>query len=167
MPSKQAKRPADVAHQARQQGSHLAQSAQDRTSQAVEEYPLAVGAACLGLGLVVGLALPPSRQENRWFGETSDDFKNQAKETAQEAFRRGKDVARDTGQAAMEEAERQGLTPEQVGERIREGASHIQETAREEAAKTGDLREKAERVAETATETAKNRSKEEAESTSS
>ncbi len=151
------------AHQIQEQSGRLARGAQQRSSQAIDEYPLAVGAACLGLGLVVGLVLPPSRQEDRWFGEASDEVKDRA----HEVYERGKEVARETGHAAMEEAERQGLTPSEIGQRIKEGASHVADTARQEAGGTSDLGEKAERVADKATETAKTRSKQELESVSS
>ncbi|MAT13830.1 MAG: hypothetical protein CMJ46_01005 [Planctomyces sp.] len=150
----------------RRRGSAMAGRAQDNVAEAVKEYPLAVGAACLGLGLLVGLVLPASRKEDRLFGDKSDEVKERAREMGEEAVERGEQVARDTAAAAQAEAERQGLTPDQLGQEFSQKASRVVETAKEEAADAAKLKGKAQRVAETAADTAKSRSREEARSVS-
>jgi hypothetical protein len=154
----------EVAYRQAREGYHYAS---DRVGEAVEEYPLAVGAACLGLGLLVGLAIPETRQEDRLMGDTSDELKHKAKEASREALHRGQHIAEQTAHAALDEAERQGLTPGQLGERVREAARHVAETVQEEAEETGHMTGKAHRVAERAVETAKSETKREAKAATS
>lgn len=115
---------------------HGAVQTRDQFARAVDEYPLAVGAAFLGLGLLAGLVLPETRAEDEWLGEASDDLKQRAKETGQELLERGQQVAEATMAAATEEAERQGLTPQQLGEKAEhamEKVEHVVERAADEA----------------------------------
>ncbi len=135
----------------------------DTVSQAMDEYPLAAGAACLGLGLLLGLVLPNTRAEDRMMGETSDQMKRFAKETGREAAERAKHVAQSTAAAAMEEAESQGLTPRQMGEKVQHAASEVKHAVTAEAggANVGTLAEKVQRVAEKAVQTAKEEAKHE------
>lgn len=136
----------------------------DAVSQSMDEYPLAAGAACLGLGLLLGLALPHTRYEDRMMGEASDDLKHRAKETGREAAQRARHVAEATAAAAMDEAEEQGLTPAQLAEKAQRTADKMASKAQE---KTGagvqSMADKAGRVAERAAETAKHEARHEAE----
>jgi hypothetical protein len=142
--------------------------ASDRVGEAVDEYPLAVGAACLGLGLLVGLAIPETSPEDRLMGDQADELKHKAKDAGREALHRGQHVAEETAYAAMDEAERQGLTPGQLGERFRDAAKHVAKTVQEEAEGTGgSLAEKAGHVAERAVETAKSETQREAKAATS
>jgi hypothetical protein len=100
-------------------------------SDSIENYPLAVGGAALGIGLVAGLVLPRSRREDRWMGAASTELKHRAKDTAERAVERGKEVASATAAAAMDEAEKQGMMPGQLVERARETLTKAQQTAQE------------------------------------
>jgi hypothetical protein len=95
----------------------------DQFQRAVREQPLAVGAACLGLGLLAGLLAPASRRENELMGDASDRLKDQVKDQAREvgeqAMERGKEVAAAATSAVKEEATKQGLTPEKVAESLK------------------------------------------------
>lgn len=139
-----------MAHEASRRVSHTARVARERSEETIQSHPLAVGAAMLGLGLLVGLAIPRSRRENRLFGEEADEFKDSARRMGENVYERGKKVAGETAEAAREaasdavdatvetareEAERQGLTPEQLREEGREHASDAAKRAEQDARK--------------------------------
>jgi hypothetical protein len=98
----------------------------DQFQRAVREQPLAVGAACLGLGLLAGLLAPATPRENELMGEASDQLKDQVKDQAREvgeqAMERGKEAASAMAGAVKKEADRQGLTPEKLAESANAGA---------------------------------------------
>lgn len=104
----------------------------DGFAHAVEESPMAVGAAFLGLGLIAGMLLPSTRREDELMGEASDQLKHQVKETGQDVLRRGRHVAKATASAAAEQLEKEGLTPEQLAEKAR----HVAEATSERANQT-------------------------------
>lgn len=100
-----------AAAQAQQQMEELRHTAELRARQAkrtfwntMEENPLAVGAAALALGTIVGLVIPATRYENELMGETRDRLVDEAKSTAQEAVEKAKVMAGEAGQAAKEAA---------------------------------------------------------------
>jgi Protein of unknown function (DUF3618) len=123
---------------------HLQKSyayAGDRFQEAVEEYPLAVAVGFLGAGLLTGLLLPRTRQEDRLMGETSDQLIEQIKETGKETLDKAKAVAERVGQTAMEEAKKQGITPEAASGKISEVAGKVATVAaeaKEEAARAAE-----------------------------
>lgn len=147
---------AQSAGQSVKQGARLAHQ---KTCQAMDDHPLAVGAAVLGLGLVAGLLAPSSRREDQWMGEASDELKQDAKDAGQEAIERGKEVAAKTASAAMDEAEEQGLTPGQLAKSARETAQNVSEAVAEEtdgeAPSAEGVADRVRNVAERAGETAK------------
>jgi hypothetical protein len=152
-----------LASGARDMGSRVQERVQDgyrstrhQLSDTIEQHPLAAGAAALGLGLIAGFLLPHTRAEDRWMGEASDDVKHRAKEAGEEAVARGKEVASATAAAAMEEAERQGIAPSQLGEKARSTAENVKRATEEKVKQTThELAEKAQRVASRAKDTAR------------
>ena len=100
------------------------------------EHPLVLGSIGLAVGAAIGAALPPTRTEDELMGETRDRLKREAEEAGREQFAKARAAAGAAVDAAREEADRQGLTPE--------------------AAKAGaeSMRGKVERVAEAAKEAA-------------
>lgn len=129
-----------------------AQVAKERIATTANDYPLAVAGACFGIGLAAGLLVPETQYEDEWMGEASDELTDAAKEMAQETVDRGTKVAADTASAAIDEAERQGLTPQQVGETAREVAASVTQAAKKTAERTT---EKAQDVADAAAEVGK------------
>ena len=99
--------------------SHGVSQGRDQFQRAVREQPLAVGAACLGLGLLAGLLAPATKQENELMGEAADRLKDQARDMGGQAVERGKEAAAAAAGAVKKEAERQGLTPEKIDEAVR------------------------------------------------
>ena len=59
----------------------------------VRERPLLAGAATLGLGVAVGMAMPSSLTENEMFGETRDKIVSRAREAARGTLDKVRDVA--------------------------------------------------------------------------
>ena len=165
----------DWAGSARDTGAHLADQARDAAStagdyarrgydysrrtlsDAMDEYPLAVGAAAMAAGLIAGLIIPGTRREDELMGETSDSLKRAAVDMGSEAVERGQQVVSATAGAVMDEADRQGLNPDNLGDKIRHVAKDVRDAARESAKREGldDLGQKARSIAETATHTAK------------
>jgi hypothetical protein len=106
----------------------------DSFQRAAREQPLAVGAACLGLGLLAGLLAPSTRRENELMGDASDELKDrvkdQAREVGEQAMERGKEVAAAATSAVKEQANRQGLTPEKMAESVKSAASGSESKAK-------------------------------------
>ena len=69
----------------------------------VREHPLAAGAMALGIGAIVGLAVPLSKRENELMGEVRDSLLESAQAAAEEAVERAQRVAERTVEAATEE----------------------------------------------------------------
>jgi hypothetical protein len=109
---------------------------QDRFRVASNEYPLAVGGAFLAAGLLAGLLLPRTEQEDEWMGEASDELKEETRRKGEELVEQGKQAAAKTADAALEEAERRGITADTVAEKagrvISEATRSVKETAPEE-----------------------------------
>jgi len=103
----------------------------DKFQQAVEEYPLGVSIGFLGLGLLTGLLLPKTRQEDRLLGEKSDQLIEQVKETGKETLDKAKAVAQRVSKSAMDEAKRQGITQEAAGDIISDIADKASAVATE------------------------------------
>ncbi len=86
-------------------------------SSALRENPLAVGAAALAVGAVVGLCLPVSERENELFGEARDTLLENARafasevvdDTLQSVQSVGERVTNEAGRALTDEARKQGI----------------------------------------------------------
>jgi hypothetical protein len=90
--------------------------------QAIHDNPLAVGAAALAVGAVVGLAVPQTQQEHQIMGPTRDKLVVKAQDTAHEVAQRVQTAAQETVQkmehvaqeardAAQRTAQQEGLLP--------------------------------------------------------
>jgi ElaB/YqjD/DUF883 family membrane-anchored ribosome-binding protein len=101
----------------------------DRFQEAVEEYPFAVAVGFLGVGLLTGLLLPRTRQEDKLIGEKSDQLIKQVKETGKETLDKARAVAQRVATTTMEEAKRQRITPEAAGDKISEIAGKVSAVA--------------------------------------
>jgi hypothetical protein len=136
----------------------------DAAAQTMDDYPLAAGAAFLGIGLLLGFALPSTPYEDRMMGERSDELKHQAKETGREAAERARHIAQATAAAALDEAEHQGLTPQQLGEKVQHAAEGLKQTVAEASPAAGlsSVADKVTAVAERVVATAKEEVKKEA-----
>ena len=132
---------------------------QDRFRAASDEYPLAVGGAFLAAGLLTGLLLPRTEQEDEWMGEASDELKEQTRRKGEELVEEGEEAAVRTADAVLNEAEKRGMTLDSLAEKARrvvsEATKGAKETAREEGVAPSDLKEQSKGIAARAGETAK------------
>jgi hypothetical protein len=88
----------------------LFSTARDNLSELFRAQPLALGAVGLAIGAGIAAALPATEVEAEYFGEASDNFKEQAADFASEQVSRAATVAEDVVAAASDEARKQGLT---------------------------------------------------------
>jgi hypothetical protein len=93
-------------------GGALFSTARDNLSELFRAQPLALGAVGLAIGAGIAAALPATDLEAEYFGEASDNFKEQAADFASEQVSRAASVAQDVVTAVSDEARNQGLTVE-------------------------------------------------------
>jgi hypothetical protein len=91
-------------------GGALFSTARENLSELFRTQPLALGAVGLAIGAGIAAALPATDLEAEYFGEASDNFKEQAVDFASEQVSRAATVAEDVVTAASDEARNQGLT---------------------------------------------------------
>jgi Protein of unknown function (DUF3618) len=96
--------------------------ARDSAFQALSEHPLVLGAFGLAVGAALGGALPPSETEDKIMGKASDRLQRKAAEAGREQLVKAREAAGAAYDAAREEAEAQGLTPDAAREAAREAA---------------------------------------------
>ncbi|WP_322515825.1 hypothetical protein SR870_23095 [Rhodopseudomonas palustris] len=107
-------RASDFGRQIPETGAELFGAARTRMTDLFNEQPLMLGALGVAIGAGIAASLPSTKVEAELFGETSDEFKAQARGYVDHAQERVSAAARDAVDAATEEARRQGLTPEGV-----------------------------------------------------
>jgi hypothetical protein len=95
-------------------GAEMIGSVRSNLADLFRAQPLALGAVGLAIGAGIAAALPSTDAEAEYFGETSDNIKEQAKEFAAEQTARAKTIAESVVGAVSEEARNQGLTVEGV-----------------------------------------------------
>jgi gas vesicle protein len=104
--------------------------------QYMDQRPLAVGAACLAAGLATGLALPETERENRLMGRKRDDLLDEARNMARgvggEVLEKGKQIARTAVDVAKSEAQRQGLTPAELAQKLQTVTRETEQAVRSE-----------------------------------
>ena len=91
-------------------GGALFGTARDNLSELFRAQPLALGAVGLAIGAGIAAALPATDLEAKYFGEASDDFKEQAADFASEQVSRATTIAEEVAAAISDEARKQGLT---------------------------------------------------------
>jgi len=84
-----------------QSRARVAQSQFDRW---LQDMPLAIGAAALGLGAAIGLALPTTSKEREILGDARDSLVERTQQVAQDAQHRLTEVVERAQQAATEAA---------------------------------------------------------------
>ncbi len=111
-----------------------------------QENPLGIGFVGVAAGFVLGLMLPSTKAESEHMGPLSDEVKQRAVETGQQALEHGKQLAgevkeqaADAGQRVLEDGKQ---AAQEVAQSVKEsGAEHAQElgqTAKEQAAQVAD-----------------------------
>jgi Protein of unknown function (DUF3618) len=93
-----------------------------------KENPLGLAIGAVALGFLAGLVVPSTRVENERLGPVADQVKDKVKETGQEAFDRGKQVAQEAASSAAATVKQQG----------REHGQDLAQSAKQNAQDVGD-----------------------------
>ena len=93
----------DVANRAYDRVGEFGTAAKENYDHYVEDKPLAVAAAAMAVGAVVGLALPSTNYEGRLMGEARETLLSKAENTATEFVDRAKQVATDVTDTVSKE----------------------------------------------------------------
>ena len=93
-------------------GAEMFDAARSNLTELFRTQPLALGAIGLAIGAGIAAALPSSKVEAAYLGETSDTVKAKAAEFAAEQTARATTVAEGVMGAVTEEARKEGLTVE-------------------------------------------------------
>jgi hypothetical protein len=115
--------------------------AKSRGQQLLFEQPLVLGALGIALGAALGAAMPSTRREDEMMGEKRDELIGRTRQMGAEQAQRAQRTAAAAGEAARDEAERQGLTREGAEQQIdeaREKVEKVVDAAREAAEKEVD-----------------------------
>ena len=125
----------------------------------IEEYPLAMGAAAMAIGVLSGLLLPATRAENRMMGERADQLKETVKHAGEAVVETGKQVATAAAAAAMDEAGNQDVAAGSLAEKVRHVARDVKAAAAESAEREGldpdSLAQKGRQIADRARDAAR------------
>lgn len=129
------------------QARHKYQQGVQTFKHTADEYPLAVGAGFLALGVLAGMLLPSTRKEDELVGPSRDRLVHRARDVAEDAVERGKHVARTAADTAKAELEAQGLTPEAIKQKSAHVMESAKSAAREEGVTPSSMKEKAQTAA--------------------
>jgi ElaB/YqjD/DUF883 family membrane-anchored ribosome-binding protein len=112
-------------------------TARQQISSTVERHPLESGMACLALGVIAGLLIPPPRAVRERVAPAAERLRQRAREAGQDLVERGKQVAHAAAEAVREEAEHQGLTPEALKQKAGAVADRARDATKEAASQEG------------------------------
>lgn len=110
--------------------------AQDAVGGMVNRHPLATGLMAIAAGAAIAAVLPSTRREGEWMGESREELAERARELGREELDRARRMAEHAGEAAQEQARREGLSPEGAREEwrhVKEKAEHVVDAAKEAA----------------------------------
>ena len=101
-----------------------------------ERNPLGLAIAGAAAGFLAGLLAPSTRVEDEHIGPMADEVKSTAADAGREAIERGKEVARESGEAAVETAKERGREESQelsssLQDQVQDAASSVGETSPE------------------------------------
>lgn len=124
-----------------ERASQLGRRAQRSFLDTLQEEPLILGAVAVAIGAAIGAALPSTRTEDEWLGETRDRLRDDALGYGRETLDKATHVAERAFEAGDAEAEKRGLKPTGQGETLAEKVSAVAgaavDTAKDEVRKEG------------------------------
>lgn len=94
----------ETAHHAADSVRHQADRAREGFSHLMEDNPLVVGAIALGIGALLGAALPVTHKEDELMGETGDKLRSKASEAGHTVREKGREVAQSVREKGSETA---------------------------------------------------------------
>ena len=99
-----------------------------------QENPLGLAVGSIAVGFLAGMLIPSTRVENDKIGPMADQFKDQVRETGQEALDRAQTVASEVAGTAKEAAQDAvGQVKETAQSSAQEQASELKDSAQESA----------------------------------
>jgi hypothetical protein len=118
-----------------EQARHGLRQAQSGFWRTLEEQPLIVGAATVAAGLLVGLLLPSSSQEDELMGRTRDALVDEVTDLGHETLQKGRQVASAAADTLTRGAEARSLSADAVVEKVRTVGREVVEAVKDEAQK--------------------------------
>jgi len=103
----------------------------------VDHHPLELGFAALAAGVVGGLLLPTPDAVNRAVGPTADKLRDRTREAGVEMLEKGKRVAEAATSAVKEEAEAQGMTADNLRDKVTAVVDRAKEATKDSAHREG------------------------------
>ena len=94
-----------------------------------DEQPLVLGAVGFAMGAALGAGLPPTQREDDLMGATRDQVVQSAQEMGEEQLDRAKQIASAASDAALRQAQEEGLTQESADQTLRQTAEKIERVA--------------------------------------
>ncbi len=100
----------------------------------VQENPLGLAIGAAAVGFLAGMLIPSTKIEDERLGPVSDQVKEQAKQTGQEAIEHGKQIAQDTAQTATQKAQEVASeVKDQAQETAQQHAEELKSSAQDSA----------------------------------
>jgi len=84
-----------------------------------DRHPLAMSAAILSAGIAAGMLLPGTMKESSLFGDAAGSVTEKVRRKGGELIEEGRRMAATTLNAARREGERQGLTADEIGHKVK------------------------------------------------
>jgi Protein of unknown function (DUF3618) len=116
---------ARMSHQVRSQSAQ----ARDTFNYLRDEQPLILGVLGFALGAAFGAGLPPTRREDELMGEMRDEAMHRAREVGAEQVEKAKHVASAASEAATKQADKEGISRQNVDQRLREAGDKLERMA--------------------------------------
>lgn len=92
-----------------------------------QEYPLAICAAALGVGVLAGMLLPSSSIEDQMMGQASDRIAGRLKKAGGTVKELAEKAYEEAANAAKDEADRVGLTPDHLSRKVKRLAGKVRD----------------------------------------
>lgn len=134
-------RASQIGSQVQERGRQVYERSREQVVTTVNEHPIEVGLGVLALGIVAGLAIPTPNKVNEVVGPRVDKLRDQARERGRDLVNRGRNVVQAAAQAARQEAESQGITPDAIREKAGAVAQRTKQAATDTARQEGVLPE--------------------------
>ena len=109
-----------AAARVRDQATDFGQRASRNVTQTVSNNPLLVAGIGLVVGGLIASAIPRLRAEKQVFGAAGRKLREQAEDTINQGLETVKQKGRDVYQSAVGAAEQEGLTPDKLGDQVRD-----------------------------------------------
>ena len=139
--AQQAKRVArEKLHDVKEEATQLKAQARQQVRRAktgfqrnFDEQPLVLGGIAVALGAAAALLIPHTRREDDVMGETRDRLLEDAEEAGKKVIEKGRHVARTAVETVRQEAQKQGVTPGDLAEKVRTMGREVENAAKQDA----------------------------------